>query len=210
MRPDQSLLLLKPTGRVPHEGGKRFGIDSPGIRILKRWIEAGARPIRRTLPSLTGLKVTPRSQVLVEPVDRVQLKVEATFRDGTQTRRDARWPCFEPSAPMVRDRGRRHGDSRRRWARWPSWCATWIAARPVQLAFVPARPDFAWQDVPEANYIDRHVFAKLKTLRMKPSELCDDSVFLRRAYLDALGILPTADEACAVPGRPRVPTSGPG
>src|SRR5207248_9668597 len=49
--------------------------------------------------------------------------------------------------------------------------------------------------VPEANYIDHHVFAKLRALRMHPSPLCSESVFLRRAYLDVLGILPTAEEA---------------
>ena len=64
----------------------------------------------------------------------------------------------------------------------------------VQLAFVPARPGFAWKNVPESNYIDHHVFAKLRTLRMQPSELSGDSEFLRRAYLDALGILPTPSE----------------
>jgi hypothetical protein len=67
--------------------------------------------------------------------------------------------------------------------------------RAVQLAFVPARPGFVWQPIPEANYIDHHVFAKLRTLRMLPSAVCTDSVFLRRAYLDALGILPRAEEA---------------
>src|SRR5213078_3402811 len=64
----------------------------------------------------------------------------------------------------------------------------------VQLAFVPARPGFVWKDVPEANYIDRHVFAKLRTLRVQPSELCSDSEFIRRAYLDALGVLPASSE----------------
>jgi hypothetical protein len=66
---------------------------------------------------------------------------------------------------------------------------------PVRLAFVPARPDFQWCDLPEANYIDHHIFAKLRTLRMNPSALCSDTVFLRRAYLDLLGLLPTSQEA---------------
>src|SRR5439155_5351172 len=69
---------------------------------------------------------------------------------------------------------------------------------PVRLAFVPARPSFVWQQPPANNYIDEHIFAKLRTLRMNPSRLCSDEVFLRRAYLDLLGILPTADEAHAL------------
>jgi hypothetical protein len=65
----------------------------------------------------------------------------------------------------------------------------------VQLAFVPARPDFRWSNPPAANYVDEHVFARLRKLRINPSELCGDSDFLRRAYLDLLGLLPTSDEA---------------
>ncbi len=65
----------------------------------------------------------------------------------------------------------------------------------VRLAFVPTRPGYAWRDVPEVNFVDSHVNAKLRSLRLLPSDLCSDHVFLRRAYLDALGVLPTADEA---------------
>src|SRR5204863_1261408 len=64
----------------------------------------------------------------------------------------------------------------------------------VQLAFVPARPGFVWKEPAHNNYIDKHVFAKLKTLRMLPSDLCSDSVFVRRAYLDTLGIPPLPEE----------------
>src|SRR5262249_45874995 len=64
----------------------------------------------------------------------------------------------------------------------------------VQLAFVPARPGFRWANPTPNNDVDKHVFAKLKALRMNPSALCRDEVFLRRAYLDACGILPTPEE----------------
>jgi hypothetical protein len=62
------------------------------------------------------------------------------------------------------------------------------------LAFVPARPGFVWSAPPAANYVDEHVFARLKKLRMNPSALCTDGEFIRRAYLDLLGILPTPVE----------------
>ena len=68
---------------------------------------------------------------------------------------------------------------------------------PVRLAFVPSRPNFKWSHPPESNFIDREVFAKLRTLRMNPSPLCADEVFLRRAYLDLLGLIPTDQEARA-------------
>src|SRR6185503_4859474 len=66
---------------------------------------------------------------------------------------------------------------------------------PVRLAFLPARPGFAWQAPEPVNYIDRLVQAQLRKLQMNPSPVCDDTTFLRRAYLDAIGLLPDADEA---------------
>jgi Protein of unknown function (DUF1553)/Protein of unknown function (DUF1549) len=68
---------------------------------------------------------------------------------------------------------------------------------PVRLAFMPARPGFVWKSPPQNNYIDEHVFTRLRTLRINPSDLCTDTEFIRRAYLDLLGLLPTADEARA-------------
>ena len=60
---------------------------------------------------------------------------------------------------------------------------------------MPARPDFVWKSPPENNYIDEQVFTWLRTLRINPSDLCTDTEFIRRAYLDLLGLLPTPDEA---------------
>jgi hypothetical protein len=72
---------------------------------------------------------------------------------------------------------------------------------PVRLAFVPKRPGFRWEQPASNNYIDDHAFAKLRRLRMNPSGLCTDTEFLRRAYLDLLGVLPTAAEARAFVGQ---------
>jgi hypothetical protein len=66
---------------------------------------------------------------------------------------------------------------------------------PCRLAFVPDRPGFRWREVPENNYIDKHVFARLRSLQVQPSEVSEDSMFLRRAYLDLCGVLPSAAEA---------------
>src|SRR5207237_706571 len=64
----------------------------------------------------------------------------------------------------------------------------------VGLAFIPQRPGFVWTPPQPANFIDEHVFARLKKLRMNPSELSTDTIFLRRAYLDVIGLPPTAGE----------------
>ena len=193
LTPDRSLLLLKPTAQIGHQGGRRFALGSPEYDILRRWIASGMRADPPDAPALERLEVAPIEQVLVEPDVTVQLHVTGVFSDGT--RRDVTsLAVYEPAAQLV---AVDHDGLARRTATGE----TTVLVRylhlqtPVRLAFVPARPDFQWSELPEANYIDRHVFAKLRSLRMNPSELTSDAVFLRRAYLDVLGILPTAEEA---------------
>jgi hypothetical protein len=50
---------------------------------------------------------------------------------------------------------------------------------------------------PRNNFIDVYVFNKLAALRIEPSDLSGDAEFLRRASLDATGVLPTPDEVRA-------------
>ncbi len=192
-RPKESLLLAKATGMVAHEGGVRFDRHSLEYRILRDWMTEGMGFDSSNAPVLRKLEVTPRQSVLIEPAQSVALRVRAIFSDGA-SRDVTRLTVFEPSNLGARVDA--EGIARRL-----SMGETTILARyldrqaVVQLAFVPARPDFAWLNPPEANYIDRHLFAKLRTLRMAPSPIASDSVFLRRAYLDVLGILPTPNES---------------
>src|SRR5262249_18374885 len=80
--PDNSLVLLKATGSIPHEGGRRFGRSSPDYAILRTWIAEGAHDNPPGAPVLKRIEVEPRGQVLVEPPHRVQLHVRAVFSDG--------------------------------------------------------------------------------------------------------------------------------
>jgi hypothetical protein len=189
---DRSLMLLKPLGQVPHQGGVRFRGGSLEHQILRDWIEAGA-PGPGNEPALSSLESTPADALLLEPEESAQLTVTAKFSDGSQ--RDvtslATYELSNLLAAVDHDgRVSRHkfGD-------------TTVIARyldqqvAVRVTFVPARPYFVWSDPSENNFIDRLVLAKLRQLRVNPSELAEDSVFVRRAYLDALGVLPTALEA---------------
>jgi hypothetical protein len=192
--PDRSLILLKPTGQIPHEGGVRFRTDSHEYQILRRWIESGAAFDDSQSPRLVRLEVTPASRVLVEPESRVQLKAEAQFSDGA--RRDVTdLAVYEQSAVDMAKISTTGLVERQRTGETTVIVRYLNLQRPVRLTFVPARPNFAWSPTPAANYVDEQVLAKLRTLRTNPSPPCSDSEFVRRAYLDLLGILPSAEEA---------------
>src|SRR5262249_43845233 len=186
--------VLKRGGARGRRGGAK---GSPRAswesEVRRRGLAGGARPDPPGTPTLRRLDVTPRERVLVEPDDRVALKVTATFSDGTK-RDVTRLAVFEPS--NLGARVGRDGVAVRQGAGETAIPGRYLGRQGVVgLAFVPARKGFVWQAPPEANYVDRHVFAKLRTLRTNPSEVCPDHVFLRRAYLDAIGVPPTAAEA---------------
>jgi hypothetical protein len=189
LRPSESLLLRKATGDVPHEGGRRFTTASAEYRILHDWIAAGTPGDPPGTPAVAGLEVTPASQVLVAPADTVRLRATATFTDG-KSRDVTGLAVLEPTSPTVAALG---GDGTVRRLRDGEvtvvvrYLDRQVTAR---LAFVPARPGFTWKGPPEADPIDKHVFARLRELRVNPSPVCDDATFLRRAWLDATGTLP--------------------
>jgi hypothetical protein len=193
--PDQSLVLLKATTQLAHEGGLRFRQDSPEYALLRRWIASGAGDDASAAPKLTRLEVSPRDKILIEPVKETQLRAHAFFSDGTE-RDVTSLAVYEPAATSLRV-------SHDGLASCDAPVETTVLVRylgqqtPVRLAFIPSRRDFVWHKTPANNFIDHHVFAKLKTLRLNASALCTDSEFIRRASLDLLGLLPTAEEARA-------------
>ncbi len=191
IEPEKSLLLLKATATVAHEGGQRFAPDSPEYAIMLAWLRAGAPDSRA--PRLTALDVTPTTRVLIAPESSVALRAEAVFEDGS--RRDVtRLAVFDPNnlTTKVSINGvvtsEKDGES--------TVLVRYLDRQiPVSLAFVPARPDYVWKDTPAVNFIDEQIYQKLRLLRMNPSDRCDDSTFLRRAYLDLLGVVPTGETA---------------
>lgn len=192
---DQSLILAKATAQIPHEGGKRFEIDSPEYRILSQWIAGGAAPYQADAAKVLTLQVTPIDEVIWMPEQELALKVNAIFSDGSQ-RDVTRMAVYEPSDPLVRvtDEG---------VVRFQQPGSVTVLVRyldgqlPVRLACRTPQPDFVWPEHNGNNLIDRHIFARLRQLKISPADRCSDHVFIRRLYLDLLGILPTAQEAQA-------------
>jgi hypothetical protein len=191
--PDRSLILLKPTAQVAHQGGVRFHTDSAEYRIIRQWIAAGANRDDPSVPTLQRLEVSPAEQILVGPADRVQIHASAVFSDGS--RRDVSRLCvYEQSTELARVqpgglvvRKDRPGET--------AVVVRYLQCQEVvRLAFVPGRPSFQWSEPAANNFIDSEIFAKLKALRMNPSGDCTDGEFARRAFLDLLGIPPTPDE----------------
>lgn len=190
--PETSLLLLKATAAIPHEGGKRFSRDSLEYQLLARWIAGGLPADAVTAPRVEKLTVTPSEQVLFEPEGEAQLRVQAIFSDGS-SRDVTRLAVYEPTASTVAVTP--EGLVRRVQRGETAILVRYLNQRTaVQLAFMPTRPEFRWPETPEANFVDHHVFTKLRSVRIAPSPLASDAVFLRRAYLDAIGLLPTVGE----------------
>jgi hypothetical protein len=194
--PEQSLILLKATTKLAHEGGVRFKADSEEYRILRDWIAAGTPRDAASAPGLVRLEVTPAEQVLVEPANSVRIRATAVFSDGS--RRDVTGlAVYEQSATEMAAIAPDGVVKRQRNGETTVIVRYLQCQEPVRLTFVPARPDFVWQPVAARNYIDEAILAKLRTLRVNPSAVCGDLEFMRRAYLDLLGALPTVEEAKA-------------
>lgn len=191
-RPENSLFLLKGTGRTAHQGGVRLVPGDPAYRVLVRWVaegcgDAGPSPVVR-------LEVTPERLRLADSVKTQQLTVRAHFKSGTI--RDvtdlAVFSVNTAGCATVSPGG------------LVEFLRTGEAAvlvryldqiRSARLTYVQRDPAFVFKAPPIANDIDRHVFAKQKELQLNPAPLATDEVFLRRVYLDTIGVLPTAEEA---------------
>ena len=190
--PGKSLILQKATTTLAHEGGQRFQSDSAEYRILEHWISAGAKDDLKSAPRVERLEVSPVEVTLVEPESTVQISARAVFSDGS-SRDVSGMAVYEPSQPIVNvtPEGLVHREQ---------FGETTVLVRylekqvPVRLAFIPERSNFEWSGPEPNNFIDRHVFAKLQQHRLNPSEICTDEAFVRRAFLDLLGVIPSAEE----------------
>ena len=196
-QPHESLMLQKPTGAVDHEGGTRFDKESPLYAMLHRWIAEGAQNDPAEVPSLTGIEMLPSEAVLEADGSTQRFVVRATYSDGTD--RDvtdlAILASEDNTIVNLDETGLATSGSRGEvylMARFGTFAVV------SQVISVPAEAGLTWpEDAVAANYIDELVYDKLRKIRVAPAKNSSDEIFLRRVYLDTLGILPTVEEARA-------------
>ncbi len=197
----RSLVLAKATAQIPHEGGRRFETDSVEFRILENWIAQGVVPYQADAAKVIGLEVSPRDEVIWLPQQHLPLQVFALFSDG-QRQDVTRLAVYEPSDPLVQVTA--EGVVRFQRPGVVTILVRYLDGQmPVRIACRTDQPGFVRPERLTNNLIDTLIFDRLTQLRITPAERCDDHVFVRRLYLDLLGILPTADEAQAFVHDPR-------
>jgi hypothetical protein len=189
---DTSLILRKPLGQVPHEGGLRLSRGSKTFEYLHDWIQEGAKDDQGVTKAVR-LEILPESRVLIAPAETQQLAV--IVHDADQKVRDVTPICYydssNPEIAEVNAEGYVRFKSRGEVAIIAHYLNLVANVRLTHLVEVPG---FVQAEVPRDNVIDRTVFTKLNRMRIRPSDLCTDREFLRRAYLDVIGVLPTSDE----------------
>jgi len=193
--PAESLLIEKAAGKVPHTGGGKIKEGDQYHATLVRWLEADAPMDAPTVALPVSMEVFPPGGVLDGKGESQRLVVRAKYSDGTD--RDVTDLALymtgnETSAKIAAD-----GDGTvTAGDRGEAFVMARFHTFTIGVPFItlPKGLQFTWGNHPEANYIDTLVHNKLKKLRIEPSGLCDDQTFLRRVYLDIIGVLPTPEE----------------
>jgi hypothetical protein len=190
--PDQSLMLLKPSGGAPHMGGVLTKRGEPYYELLRAWIAKGVK-LDLDAPRVTQIEVFPKSAQIPLPDMKQQVVVIATFSDGKT--RDVTAEAFLESSltdvVVVDKQGLATGLRRGEASLLARYEGAYAAATVIVMG---DRSGFEWQDVPANNHLDELVYNKLKKIKVQPSELANDSDFIRRLYLDLLGVPPQPED----------------
>ena len=191
--PEESLLVEKSTGKVPHTGGQKFAVGEQYYNDLVRWVDAGGPQDPAGIATPVSVDLFPKTALLDGKGSTQQLIVRAKYSDGSE--RDvtslALFLSSNDSSGKVSPNGLvTAGD------RGEAFVMARFSTFTVGVPFIVLPKDlkFSFPATPEKNYIDTLVNAKLKNLRIAPSATCSDEVFLRRIFIDLTGMLPSVEE----------------
>lgn len=191
--PEESMVLTKGSGQVPHTGGKRFEPKSELYNTVHRWLEAGAPPDKGEVPRVDSVSLYPSNAVMDGEGETQGLTVLANYSDGTT--RDvtslAYFSSNNETSAEISQKGVVTAHER-----GEAFIMARFETHTVGSHFIVLPKGLKYEDpkTPEFNYIDTLTHAKLRKLRIIPSEICSDEEFLRRVSLDVAGMLPTRDE----------------
>lgn len=193
--PGRSLILTKPTGLLPHKGGVRLEPGSLEYRVLAEWIASGVPGPKDDDPQIQRLEVLPQySRQAVKGTQ--QLVVLTHFSDGhvEDATRWAKYTSVNSAVASVDERGKATINGAGEGA-VKVWYLNHNSMAYLTVPYANAVLAETIAKAPRRNFIDDLVLEKLAALRVPPAGRCDEATFLRRAFLDTIGTLPTAQEA---------------
>ncbi len=195
--PGRSLLLLKPTAAIPHKGGQRFATNSLEYQILAEWIASGTPAPKQDDPRIRRLEILP-AHVILKPGMAQQLTVRAHFSDGhaEDVTRWVKYTVANAAVSQVDDFGNvkvvGHGEGA-----ITAWYLSRLAIATITAPYDQKISPSVFTKARRRNFMDELVLEKLQELNLPPSPPCTDAEFIRRAFLDTLGLLPTPEETRA-------------
>lgn len=194
VEPEQSLLLLKPLMKVGHGGGKQIHADDMAYRVLLQWIREGGKADPPETPRCVSLQVYPNERRQLSVAEgRQQLSVIAHFSDSSQ--RDVTHLCAYESSNQQVATVDKDGQVRAQGTGEVVVLVRFLEhIETVRLLCLDPAASFQWNSPAPSNFIDELVYQKLRSMQILPAEKCSDSEFLRRVYLDLVGVLPTVDQ----------------
>jgi hypothetical protein len=185
--PQLSLFLRKPSMGERHEGGLRVDPASVEYALLEHWIESGAPP-QAHAPRVESIQIEPAVRV-GEPDMKQQLRVVARYADGLE--RDvtqlAIYDALDPGIASVDSGGLVTAQSRGQ----TNIMVRFEGQAAVSTVLIPFSERFELADWTSQNFVDELAAQKFRDLGLQPSPLCDDATFVRRAFLDCIGTLPS-------------------
>jgi len=190
LKPAESLLLAKATGRVPHTGGQRVVPGSHDYETLLAWLHAGAPASRgKSHGVLKSVKVEP-ADIRLEGPGTQQLRVLASYEDG-HTRDVTRLATFrsnDDAAVTVTTKGKAKLLKRAEADLVVRFQNQVVSTRVA--AIINPDLDLDFSKLERRNFIDEELYKRLASLKVPPSPPSSDAVFMRRVTLDLTGEQP--------------------